>query len=188
MCTCVKYNTFCMLLLLDDAYCMNLKINSIYLIKSCWIIFKTLYIVANVGFRLKWRKHLFPRALPSILSTHKVQWTCVPSFTLLSECANLVPILKLEPTYLTSQDPHLSDSHQKHALLQKIKFQSNSLHSVHAPFLGTHGNSVRLGKSGYNTLPRYYETPNWGKVTYLSKTVCICFFLAETTTYWKGGL
>ena len=54
----------------------------------------------------------------------------------------------------------LSDSHQNHPFLQKNKIydQSNSLNSVrfcnisvrpgdHVPFLETHGNSVRLGRS-----------------------------------------
>ena len=63
-------------------------------------------------------------------------------------------------------DQHLSDSHQnplgftKSMLFcRKIEYQSNSLNSVrlrnismrpgdHAPCLETHGNSVRLGRSG----------------------------------------
>ena len=54
---------------------------------------------------------------------------------------------------------NLSVSRHKHVLLLKIEGQSNSLNSVrfcnislkpgdHARFLETHGNSMRLGRSG----------------------------------------
>ena len=41
------------------------------------------------AFKLQRRKHIFPRVF---LSNNKYQITCVPSFTILSECAHLFPI------------------------------------------------------------------------------------------------
>ena len=88
--------------------------------------------------------------------------------------ANAIPTLSSFRRSVQVPENSISRIHTKSILcFRKIKDQSNSLHCVrpadHAPFLETHGNSVRLGRSA---------------MAYVNVTTCL-YCRKDVRTCWR---